>query len=132
MHDDKVLDAAARGVEAFDLIVKERGELRHMHDRMTTDIAMMREKIDQLESRLSTATIERDHYMKFATELVGGLNVIQSVINDQIKAAAHGPYKPSRVRGPTKLPAVSLADTTVIEDLVKRLPLNGGESSATA
>ena len=50
---DNLHETAAKGVEAIHMLVGERDDLMTKNDRMERDIALMREKIAQLESRLT-------------------------------------------------------------------------------
>jgi hypothetical protein len=128
-HSDSLHAAAARGVEAIDALVTERDDLRVGNDRMSSDIALMREKIGQLTSRLSTATAERDHYMRHTVELVARLNNIQTLIVSCIEEAGHAAYKPSLappMQVESNIPAEDLAQ---LEGLISRLPQNGGATN---
>jgi hypothetical protein len=113
-------------VEAIHTIVKERDELLVGHDRMTTDIALLRQKCAQLESRLSTAQQERDHYMRFSTELVADLNNIQGIIHSAVASAKAEAFAPPQVPAPRKAETLSVTDQKTIENLIQRLPQNSG------
>ena len=90
---------------------------------MRVDIALLKQRNEQLESRLETAATERDHYMRFSTELVTKINAMQMVFEDAIRGAKHAAFKPPLVPKPQHIVKV---DTDNIESLIKRLPVNGG------
>ncbi len=124
---DNLHQTAAKGVEAINMIVGQRDQLLTDNDRMTTDIALMREKIVQLEGRLNVANAERDHYMRFCVELSTGLNNIQNLIATTVEAAKHAAFKPTHVTRPAREDQVSEADAQAIESLIQRLPKSDGE-----
>jgi hypothetical protein len=121
-------ETAAKGVEAIHIIVKERDQLVVNSARMETDIALLRQKVSQLESRLGTAQTERDHYMRFSTDLVAKLNVIEMTIADAMRGAKTAAFAPPSVPAPQKQGPV--VDTKSIETLIRRLPVNGGGDAA--
>ena len=94
-NGDTLQETAAKGVEAIHTIVKERDVLLVDNDRMKTDIALLRQKCAQLESRLGTAQPERDHYMRFSTELVSDLNNIQGIIHSARRGGEVGGVRAS-------------------------------------
>lgn len=119
---------AMRGVEALGTMVADNDRLIAENDRLKTNSAIMRERCNQLESRLATAETSRDHYMRFATELVTKLNDIEMLIADAIRGAKVVAFKPPKVPVPkTDAPQI---DTTGIESLIARLPQNGGSKDA--
>ena len=126
MKTERLEDTAAKGVEAINTIVKERDQLLIDNERMRVDTALMRQKIEQLESRLETAETKADHYMRFSTELVTKLNNVQMIIEDAIRAAKHAAFAPPKVPVPHR-PVV--VDTGNIEAMIKRLPMNGGSGA---
>jgi hypothetical protein len=119
---DNLHQTAAKGVEAINMLVGERDDLMTKNDRMERDIALMREKIAQLEGRLNVASAERDHYMRYCVELTTNLNNIQSMINSAIEAAKHAAFKPTHVTRPEREDPVSEEDAKAIENLIQRLP----------
>ena len=125
-NGDTLQETAAKGVEAIHTIVKERDLLLVDNDRMKTDIALLRQKCAQLESRLDTAQSERDHYMRFATELVSDLNNIQGIIHSAVATAKSAAFAPPPVPAPRKPETLSVTDQKAIENLISRLPVNGG------
>ena len=122
-------ETATRGVEAIHAIVTERDDLRVNNDRMITDISLMREKIEQLTSRLSTATLERDHYMRHTVELVARLNNIQTLIVSCIEEAGHAAYRPSLAPPPPTQADLPAEDLAQLEHLISKLPQNGGATN---
>lgn len=124
---DALHETAARGVEAIHMIVTQRDQLLNENDRMKTDLALMRERNNQLDSRLAQTVAERDHYMRFCVELTTNLNNIQTTINIAIDAAKQASYRPSPVSLPRKPDPVTQADADALEGLIARLPQNGGE-----
>jgi hypothetical protein len=127
-NGDTLQETAAKGVEAIHTIVKERDELLVGHDRMKTDIALLRQKCAQLESRLDSAQHERDHYMRFATTLVSDLNNIQGIIHSAVASAKAEAFAPPAVPPPKKdVPQISAKHVDQLASLIKRLPQNGGE-----
>jgi hypothetical protein len=125
---DALHETAARGVEAIHMIVEQRDRLLTDSERMKTDILLLREKNAQLESRLAHATVERDHYMRYCTELTSKLNDIQMLILNCVEAAKHAAYRPQvGVVAPSQQDAALDIDAKAVEALIKRLPQNGGE-----
>jgi hypothetical protein len=127
MKTERLEDTAAKGVAAINTIVQERDRLLTDNERMRVDIALLKQRNDQLEGRLETAATERDHYMRFSTELVTKINAMQMVFEDAIRGAKHAAFKPPLV--PKPQPFVKV-DTDNIESLIKRLPMNGGGGDA--
>jgi hypothetical protein len=121
---DALHETAARGVEAIHAIVVQRDELLRNNDRMMTELALFRERTNQLEGRLATATVERDHYMRYCTELTARLNNIQTLISSTIEEAKRAAYRPTAVL----TPQVSSTDVAKLENLLQRLPQNGGST----
>lgn len=124
-------ETAAAGVEAIHKIVQERDKLIAESSRLRTDLAMTTEKAAQLAGRLEQTTAERDHYMRFATELVTQLNTIRMVIDEAARNAKLVAFKPGPVAKPNTN-VVDLVDTKSLEGLLERLPRNGGENAAAA
>jgi len=118
---------AMRGVEALGTMVVENERLVGENDRLLTDCAMLREQVAQMASRMATLETERDHYMRFSTELVTKLNNVQMIIEDAIRSSKAQAFRPALVPVP-KAEAPEI-DTSGIERLIKRLPANGGESA---
>ena len=119
-------ETAAKGVEAIHLIVKERDQLLVNNARMETDIALLRQKVAQLEGRLETAETKADHYMRFSTELVTKLNNVQMIIEDAIRGAKTAAFAPPKVPVPKTRVTAEAFDSKNLEALIKRLPVNGG------
>lgn len=115
-------EIAAKGIEAIQTIVLERDNLLVQHDRMQTEILLLRQKNEQLESRLAGASYERDHYMRYATEITTKLSNIQMLIQSTVEEAKHAAYKPTDVTKPTRQPALSEKDQQQLETLIQRLP----------
>jgi hypothetical protein len=126
---DQLHEQAARGVEAIQLIVTERDDLRLQSDRMSAELALIRERNNQLESRLKTATVERDHYMRHAVELVSRLNNIQLLIVSAVEEAGRVAYRPSLVGKAREHETVTSEDVKAIEGILKRLPQNNGDTT---
>jgi len=124
---DAVKVSAVRGVEALQEIINNHDKLVGENDRMHTDCALLREKVNQLEARLATATTERDHYMRFSTEIITKLNDVEMIIDEAIRNAKLGPFRTPAA--PTPKLAVPDIDTQGIEKLIKRLPVNGGQDA---
>lgn len=120
---DQLHETAARGVEAIHLIVTERDDLRLQCDRMQAEIGLLRERNNQLDSRLKVASTERDHYMRHAVELVSRLNNIQLLIVSAVEEAGRVAYRPALV---AKLQAqenkVTADEAKQLEQLIARLP----------
>jgi hypothetical protein len=117
-------DQALIGAEAFSLIIKEHEGLLTKNDRMTIELAQMRERVDQLESRLRMITAERDHYMRYSVELTTGLTNINVLIASTLEESRQSAYRPSSAPGPIKPIAVSAEDAKQLENLIGRLPKN--------
>lgn len=115
-------EQAMIGAEAFSLIIKEHEGLLTKNDRMTIELAQMRERVDQLESRLRMITAERDHYMKYSVELTTGLTNINCLIASTLEESRQSAYRPSSTPGPIKPIAVSSEDAKQLENLIGRLP----------
>jgi len=126
---DQLHEQAARGVEAIQLIVTERDDLRLQNDRMSAELALLRERNNQLDSRLKMASSERDHYMRHAVELVSRLNNIQLLIVSAVEEAGRVAYRPSLVGRVSDKPEVPSEDAKAIENLLKRLPQNNGDTT---
>jgi chorismate mutase len=123
-------ETAAKGVEALNQIVIHRDQLQAENDRLRVDLALFREKSSQLESRLAQAMAERDHYMRFSTELVTNLNTVRMTIDEAMRAAKAAAFAPAAVPQPKPEPAA--VDTARLENLIRRLPVNGGENAGVA
>ena len=119
---DQLHEQAARGVEAIQLIVTERDDLRLQCDRMSAELALLRERNNQLDSRLKMASSERDHYMRHAVELVSRLNNIQLLIVSAVEEAGRVAYRPSLVGKAREHETVTSEDVKAIEGILKRLP----------
>lgn len=119
-------DQAVIGAEALNLIIKEHDSLLTNSDRMKTELAQMRERVDQLESRLRMVTAERDHYMRYSVELTTGLTNINVLITSTVEASRQSAYRPASAPGPIKPIAVSAEDAKQLENLIGRLPKNEG------
>jgi hypothetical protein len=115
-------DQAVIGAEALSLIIREHDSLLTQNDRMTAELAQMRERVDQLESRLRMATAERDHYMKYSVELTTGLTNINVLIASTLEESRQSAYRPAAAPGPIKPIAVSAEDAKQLENLIGRLP----------
>ena len=126
---DQLHEQAARGVEAIQLIVTERDDLRLQCDRMSAELALLRERNNQLDSRLKMASSERDHYMRHAVELVSRLNNIQLLIVSAVEEAGRIAYRPSLVGKAQERETVSSEDVKAIEGILKRLPQNNGDTT---
>lgn len=113
-------EQAVVGVEALNLIIKERDGLLTQNDRMTTELALMRERNDQLEARLAHVTSERDHYMRYSVELTTGLTNINVLIAATLEESRQSAYRPATVPAPRI--AVSKDDAAQLENLISRLP----------
>lgn len=122
---DALHETAARGVEAIHLIVQQRDSLLVQVDRLTTENALLRERATQRGSELATKTAERDHYMRYTTELTTRLNNIMTLIASAVEESKHAAYKPTQVI----TPKVSKEDVNKLENLIARLPQNGGSDS---
>ncbi len=126
---DQLHEQAARGVEAIQLIVAERDDLRLQVDRMNAEIALLRERNNQLDSRLKVSSAERDHYMRHAVELVSRLNNIQLMIVSAVEEAGRVNYRPALVgKMRTNDDGVTSEDAKQIEKLLQRLPQSNGDT----
>lgn len=121
---DVLHETAARGVEAIHAIVVQRDSLLVANDRQASDLALYKERNTQLEMRLAQATAERDHYMRYTTELTVRLTNIQTLITGAIEESKHAAYKPSKVL----TPVVSNEDVAKLENLLQRLPQTNGDT----
>lgn len=126
---DPLADTAARGVEAIHAIVIERDALRTRNERLEADTAMLSLEVESLKQRLALCSSERDHYMRYSTELVARLNNIQVLINDTAREAQDTTYRPPLIPKP-KQEAITLAEQAQLEGLIARLPPNGGTNEA--
>ena len=125
---DSIGETAARGVEAIHLIVQQRDDLLRQVDRLSTDNVLYRERCTQQEQRLTQTSAERDHYMRYTTELTARLNNILTLINSTIEESKRAAYRPTQV---TKQPDVVLAeDAKNLQSLLQRLqpPSDNGEA----
>jgi hypothetical protein len=118
---DALHETAARGVEAIHAIVQQRDELLASYTRAQADLALYKERNTQLDMRLSQATAERDHYMRYCTELTTRLTNIQVLISTTVEEAKRAAYKPTRVVKQSQLDA---ADQQQLEQLIAKLPNN--------
>jgi len=126
-NTDPLRETAARGVEAIHAIVVERDTIRARNERLEVDIVLMAQEIDHLKRQLTVSASERDHYMRHSVELTSRLNDIQIVINEAIRAARDGAFRPNSLPAPrSKLAEPSAEDMTKLEGLIARLPQNGG------
>lgn len=115
---DQLHDTATRGVEAIHAIVLERNNLRVECERHIAEIALLRERAGQLESRLNVASSERDYYMRYSVELVSRLNNLQVLITNAIDEAGKAVYE-----GPKQQKLSMPSDVAaMVETLLKRLP----------
>ncbi len=92
---DPLTNTATAGVEAIHLIVSERDHLREACDRQNMDLALARQKLEQLERSLTLTTSERDHYMRHSAELCAQLNNITVTINEALRVARDEAYRPN-------------------------------------
>lgn len=124
---DTLPEQAARGIEAISVMVTERDALRTRNEKLELDAVLRSQEIESLKQRLALSTTERDHYMRHVVELTSRLNNIQIVINETIKAAKDGAFRPAII--PVHRPGaiVEVADQEQLENLIARLPKNGGE-----
>ena len=125
---DSIGETAARGVEAIHLIVQQRDDLLRQVDRLSTDNVLYRERCTQQEQRLTQTSAERDHYMRYTTELTARLNNILTLINSTIEESKRAAYRPTQV---TKQPDVVPAeDAKNLQSLLQRLqpPSDNGEA----
>jgi hypothetical protein len=116
-ENDALQETAARGVEAIHIIVKQRDQLLAESERMRADLALALQRCQQLEGRLATATGERDHYMRFATELTVKLSGIQMMIESCIDGAKQQAYKPSRVPLPKAIQTKTVPPANALTDV---------------
>lgn len=131
---DALHETASRGVEALNVLVQQRDELLVTCDKQGTALALYQERTRQLEGRLAQSTAERDHYMRYCTELTTKLNDIQMLILNCVEAAKHAAYKPTQ-----HAPMGSITDKMTEEDnknlknLLNRLrPADGVEDGTNA
>ena len=115
---DSIGETAARGVEAIHLIVQQRDDLLAQVDRLSTDNVLYRERCTQQEQRLTQTSAERDHYMRYTTELTARLNNIMTLISSTIEEAKRAAYRPTSV----VTPHVSTEEVAQLENILKRLP----------
>lgn len=115
-------DQAMIGAEAFSLIIKEHEGLLTKNDRITIELAQMRERVDQLESRLRMITAERDHYMRYSVELTTGLTNINVLIASTLEESRQSAYRPAAVPAPR--PSAEFAEEEQLKSLISRLPKN--------
>lgn len=115
-------DQAVIGAEALSLIIREHDGLLAQNDSMKTELAMMRERVDQLESRLRMVTAERDHYMKYSVELTTGLTNINTLIVSTVEESRQSAHRPSVV--PPPRPITDYAEEEQLKSLISRLPKN--------
>ena len=125
-NGESLRETAVEGVTALSKIVATNDQLMSDNSRMQTDLALARQKINQLESRLTTAQTERDHFMNFSTELVARLSSIDMLIKNAVEEAGHAAFNTPLVPVP-KAPVPH--NTDGIEHLLKRLPVNGGATA---
>jgi hypothetical protein len=124
---DNLKDTAAQGIEALHLLVNERDKLRIDCEKLETRMVMAEQELHALKGAHTIAVSERDHYMRYATELVARLNNVQILINETVAAANTAAYRPSPVPKPGDMQDV--ADTEELRDLIQRLPQNGGSDA---
>jgi predicted transcriptional regulator len=121
-------ERAAGGLEALSILAAERDTFRQRNESLEVDAALMAQHIEQLKARLETIEAARDHYMRYATELVTHLNDIQVLINEVVSKSATAAYRRDLVPLPTssKLAAVTAEgldhDTANLRSLISRLP----------
>lgn len=92
---EATIDTAVRGVEALNILVHERNMLRDRlaHIENTSNLAIAENA--QLRKQINALTLERDHYMRHAVELVTVLGNTQSIINEAVKEARVRAYAPA-------------------------------------
>ena len=115
---DPLHETAARGVEAIHLIVQQRDDLLVQVDRLSTHNMLLKERLTQREAELAAKTAERDHYMRYTTELTARLNNILTLINSTIEESKRAAYRPTSVL----TPHVSSEEVQQLENLIQRLP----------
>src|SRR5262245_27729355 len=120
-------EVAARGIEALSAMLAENDDRHEDYERAMADEAMKLEKIRQLEGRLDTVSAERDHYMRYATELTVKLQDILVLIQNSLQDAKVAAYKPP-VGAPPLPKRTPLPDFGTMRKLVERLPVNGSDS----
>lgn len=123
---DQLTEAAARGVEALNLLVAERDSLREENERTKTRNIVLEQELTYHKQKSAELSVERDHYMRYSTELVARLNNIQVLINDTVKEAGRATYKPQLGAKPSDV--TMLKDGEDLQKLIARLPMNGGVS----
>ena len=124
---DQLHETAARGVEAIHIIVQQRDELLKRVDTLTVENAILHERVTQREGALATSNAERDHYMRYTTELTARLNNILTLINSTIEESKRAAYRPTKV----VKQHVPVADVKELQQLIQRLPNAGGDSVET-
>jgi hypothetical protein len=127
MNNTSLHEQATRGIEAISTMVAERDHFRVRSEKLEVSAALMTQEIESLKQRLALCTAERDHYMRHSVELTSRLNNIQIVINETIREARDGAFRPSPVPRPN---TVSTGDVAALESLIARLPENGGEPTS--
>ena len=125
---DALHETAARGVEAIHIIVQQRDDLLRQVDRLTTHNALLQERLNQREAALTTSSAERDHYMRYTTELTARLNNILTLINSTIEESKRAAYRPTQVT--KQLDVVPAEDAKNLQSLLQRLqpPSDNGEA----
>ena len=125
---DALHETAARGVEAIHIIVQQRDELLKQVDRLSVHNALLQERLNQREAALATSSAERDHYMRYTTELTARLNNILTLINSTIEESKRAAYRPTSVLSTQHVPK---ADIEELQQLIQKLPYSGGDSVET-
>lgn len=126
MSADALRDTAAKGVEALNLLVAERDALREKYEQAHTKNIVLEQELAYHKGALTLVTGERDHYMRYSTELVARLNNVQILINETVQAANSAAYKPSAV----PKPKITDADIEAIPGFLRKIAENGGSDNA--
>lgn len=81
--DSKALEAqAVRGVEAVNMLVAERDQLRQEVLRLTERCQALDIANQHLEGQLHVASARADHYQRYTTEMLTNFHTFEMLMND--------------------------------------------------
>lgn len=127
MNTSAVEESVNTAVRAFREQEIELNELRAEAARLRATTGLLEGEIIQYQDKLAVASSERDHYMRYATEVTAQLGLVQSIIAAIVEAASHMAYRSTKPTAPPpKNPRLSEALEKDLKRLVEHFKPNGG------
>lgn len=128
MNTTAVEASVNSAVQAFREQEIELNALRSEAARLRATVGLLEGEVIQYQDKLTVTTSERDHYMRYATEVTAQLGLIQSIIAAIVEAASHMAYRSTK---PTAPPPKNLKLADDVEEglrkLVQKFGANGGD-----